>query len=238
MNIKILGTRGEIEVSSPYHSHHSGILVDKKILFDVGEESFLEYQPKYIFITHFHPDHAYFVRSLGKISSLIHLPFSVYGPEKYKEDKRLNVLTKKIKIDSYKITPVPTIHSKKVKSQGYLIEKDKQRIFYTGDMVWIEKKYHYLIKNLDLVITEASFIKKGGMVRRDKETGKVYGHNGIPNLINFFKSFTKDILFVHFGNWFYKNINKSRKELMKLGKEAGIKVFIGYDGMEFNLKNV
>lgn len=58
---------------------------------------------------------------------------------------------------------------------------------------------------------EASFIRKGGVVRKDKETGEIYGHTGIPNLINLFKKFTQNILFIHFGSWFYKDSNAVKK---------------------------
>ena len=50
MIIKILGTRGEIKPSSRYHSKKSGVLVDNKILFDIGEEQFLTENPQQIFI--------------------------------------------------------------------------------------------------------------------------------------------------------------------------------------------
>ena len=36
MNIKILGTRGEIEESAPYHSKKSGVLINNKLLLDCG----------------------------------------------------------------------------------------------------------------------------------------------------------------------------------------------------------
>jgi glyoxylase-like metal-dependent hydrolase (beta-lactamase superfamily II) len=62
MNIKILGTRGEIKVSAPYHSRHSGVLIDNTLLLDCGEPEFLDYKPQAILITHLHPDHAFFVR--------------------------------------------------------------------------------------------------------------------------------------------------------------------------------
>lgn len=62
MHIKILGSKGEIENSLPYHSKHSGILVDDCLLFDVGEKEFLKPHLKAIIVTHLHPDHAYFVR--------------------------------------------------------------------------------------------------------------------------------------------------------------------------------
>jgi len=86
---------------------------------------------------------------------------------------------------------------------------------------------------LDLVITEASFIRKGGMIRRDKKTAKIYGHAGIPNLIKYFAPFTKKILLVHFGGWFYKDAKKAKDKLVKLGKKYGLKIVVGYDGMLF-----
>ena len=93
MKIKILGTRGEIEASALYHSRHSGVLIDKKILLDIGEEEFLKYKPKYILITHLHPDHAFFVREPEKRAK-IRIP--IYTPKDLKQKKS-------VKVDSYKI---------------------------------------------------------------------------------------------------------------------------------------
>ncbi len=222
MKIKILGTRGEIETSSPRHFNHSGILLDGKILLDLGEEKFLKYKPKYIFITHFHPDHAFFVREPEK---RIKIKIPIYSPENLKPGKP-------IKVNSYKFTPIPTFHSKIVDSVAYLVEKKNKRFLYTGDMVWIEKKYHHLFKNLDLVITEASYYRKGGLVRKDKKTGKIYGHTGVPNLINLFKKFTSHIVFLHFGSWFFKDIKEARKKLDKLAKENKLKITVAYDNLE------
>jgi len=230
MNIKILGTRGEIEESAPYHSKHSAVLIDNKLLFDCGEESFAKHKPKALFITHLHPDHAFFVRA-GT-----HRPMSIpiYAPEKY-DDWPITIIKKPIRVSTYNITPIATIHSLKVKSVAYLIEHRKKRILYTGDMIWIEKKYHHLLHDLDLVITEASYIRKGGLVRRDKKTGGIYGHTGIPNLIALFKKYTSTMLFTHFGAWFYKDMKKGRKKLEQLARENDITIIVGYDGLELNI---
>lgn len=234
MKIKVLGTRGEIEPSTAYHARHSGVLVDKAILLDLGEEEFLKYKPKYILITHLHPDHAFFVEEEPKKE--IKIP--IYAPEKNKNKAKVKVLDKEKKLDSYKIIPIPTYHSKKVKSQAYLIEKGGQRILYTGDMIWINKKYHKLLSDLDLVITEASFARKGGLVRRDKETGEIFGHTGVPDLMNLFSRFTKNILFIHFGSWFYDGAGEARKKLKKMSEEYDIKAHVGYEGMELDVKKL
>lgn len=231
MKIKILGTRGEIGPSAPYHSHHSGILIDNTLLFDVGEKEYLAYKPRAIFITHLHPDHAYFVRA-GESMPTARIP--MYTPEPY-DNRNIHALSKKITIGPYTITPIATEHSLKVKSQAYLIEKKKERILYTGDMFWIKKAYHHLLHNLNLVITDGSFIREGGMIRRGKNQEEPYGHTGIPNLIRFFKPFTNTILFTHFGSWFYeKGAKEARKRLKKLGKKYDVRIIVGYDGMTIN----
>ena len=182
MQIKVLGTRGEIESSSPRHTKHSGVLVDNILLFDLGEEEFLNYNPKSVFITHLHPDHAFFITG-NKLNT--HIP--VYAPEASRESEQVTPITSTIQVEPYRITPIPTHHSKLVKSAAYLIENGEEKLLYTGDhLIWINKEYHHLLTGLSLIITDGSHIRQGGMVRKDKETGQLYGHNGIPDLIHLF----------------------------------------------------
>lgn len=232
MKITILGTRGEIKLSAPYHSKKSGILIDGKILLDIGDSRFLQYKPKAILITHLHPDHAYFVRS-GETPEI---PADLFAPEPYK-NMPLTLTKKPFTLNGYIITPIPTIHSAKVVSNAYLIEHKGTRVLYTGDMIWIEKKYHDLLGKLDLVITEASFMRKGGRIRKDPKTGTLFGHTGVPNLISLFKKHTNTILFVHFGSWFYKNMTQSRAQFKQLAKEQDMQLIVGYDGLNLNLES-
>lgn len=224
----MLGTRGEIEPSLPYHAKHSGILVDDRIMFDLGEKKFLQYRPEYIFITHLHPDHAFFVTEPFDSNILL------YAPEQYK-NLNIKIIVNKTEFNGFSITPVPTHHSKLVKSTAYLLERDGKKILYTGDLIWINKEYHPLIEGCDLVITDGSFLRKGGRITRDSETGQIYGHGGIPDLIKLFKSFSKNILFVHFGSWFYENIKESRLKLKQLAAKEDINLTIGYDGLKIEL---
>jgi ribonuclease BN (tRNA processing enzyme) len=226
MKIKILGTRGEIEATMPRHKKQSGILIDGVLLFDLGEKSYVKLAPKAIFITHFHPDHAYFIRR-GHEEDPPDIP--IYAPEAPGKIQRT------VKIGPYRITAIPTHHSKLVASQAYLIKKGRYSILYTGDLVWIDKKYHRLFANVDLVITEASFIREGGFIRRDPKTKALYGHNGVPNLIRLFRPYTENILFTHFGTWFYKDPKAGRAKLAALGKKYGINIFIGHDGKTLQL---
>jgi len=221
MHIKFLGTRGEVDSSAPMHKKHSGILIDG-ILFDVGEKEFLDLKPKEIFCTHLHPDHAFWIGTKEEP------PPHFFYPENIK-------LLEPMKVGDIKVTPIPTIHSKKVRSVAYLIEKDHLRVLYTGDLIWIKKKYQDLLKDLDLVITDGSFNRKGGMIRRDKKTGEVYGHAGIPNLADLFKKLNaKRIIVTHFGEWFLKDVEKGKEQIR--GYSDSIKVEPAFDGKEITLE--
>jgi ribonuclease BN (tRNA processing enzyme) len=263
MKIHILGTRGEIDASTPYHSRHSGILIDNKLLFDLGEKEFLAYKPKLIFLTHLHPDHAYFVRAkqdFPQTQTPIYAP-ECYNTRTHKPDsctkqashpkKSVKKFKSPFKWHGYTITAIPTEHSLKVKSQAYLIEKNKRRVLYTGDLFWIKKKYQKLLGKLDLVITEASYAKEGGMIRRSKkvsakkqtkknpvrniaqELSEPFGHTGVPNLVRLFAPYTKKIVLGHFGTWFFAlGARKANAELAKLGKKYRITIIPGYDGMQ------
>jgi ribonuclease BN (tRNA processing enzyme) len=232
MRLKVLGTRGEIDKSAPRHSRHSGLLVDGELLFDLGEKEFLGAKPRRVFITHLHPDHAFFVRKPAPLG------VPVYAPETWPGVPELMVFPGRMTYRSYSIRAIPTDHSLKVKSTAYLVEKGGRRLLYTGDMFWINKEYRPLLGRLDLVVTEASFLVRGGRIRRDRATGRAFGHAGVPNLIELFRAFTANILFVHFGSWFYADARKSRRTLEALGRRSGVKARAAYDGYELDLDDL
>jgi len=229
MQINILGTRGEIQEADPKHLMHSGVLIDKMILLDIGEKAFLKHNPQYVFITHLHSDHAFFMAPGEEIITRA----SVFAPERSEKLKKMKVISDSMEFAGYRIVPVPVIHSIKVKSVGYLVEKDNKRIFYTGDIASVNKKYFKRLGKLDLVITEASFLRKGGLIRKNKE-GKIFGHNGVPDLVNLFEKFTGRIVFTHVGTWFLKDISSGIQKIKSMERK-GLKLDIAVDGFAIHL---
>jgi ribonuclease BN (tRNA processing enzyme) len=228
MRLRILGTRGNIEAWAPGHVKHSGILVDDRLLLDAGEKEYLSYGPRWIFITHLHSDHM--ALEAGDMAK--HVP--IYVPEACRRLPSAQMVSSRpVVAGPYTITPVPTIHSHRVKSVGYVVEGRAQRVFYSSDMIRIESRYHGRLRDLDLVVTEGSFIRSGGLVRTDARTGKPFGHNGIPDLIEFFSRFTRSIVITHFGSWFFKNLTKSRSRIESFGN--GVRVIPAYDGMTIDV---
>jgi hypothetical protein len=68
--------------------------------------------------------------------------------------------------------------------------------------------------------------------REESLLNEPFGHTGIPNLIRLFAPYTKHIVFVHFGSWFYKAGAEAAKSLIKgYGREHGVLATVGHDGM-------
>ena len=223
MRVEVLGTRGNIQVSAPKYARHSGILIDRRILLDLGEMSYLRRSPRQVFVTHLHPDHAAFLAAGGFPD------IALYLPERSPIVPNAMVVSRAVQVGPHRIIPVPTEHSAQVRSLGYVVERGRRRVFYSSDMISIHRRYYGRLGRLDLVITDGSFIRRGGLVRRDPETGKRFGHAGIPDLIEFFRRFTRRIVTTHFGSWFYADIAKSIQRIGALGNS--VEVLAAQDGM-------
>lgn len=226
MRVEVLGTRGHIQVSAPGHERHSGVLIDD-VLFDLGEREYLDRSPRVIFITHFHEDHAFFVND-----DEIEIGVPVYAPERL-AGRDIRVIRSTVEVNGMRITPVPTNHSENVRSCGYLVEKDLERVLYTGDLISVQARYRDRLPDLDLVITEGSFMRRGGLVRRDPDTGRPHGHTGIPDLVQFFAPIARRIVIAHLGSWFYRDIPAAVKQIESLGLEG--RVIVAEDGTVLDL---
>ena len=229
MKLKILGTRGKIEPSAPNHKNHTGFLLDDNILIDVGEPKYMNHDPQAVVFTHFHPDHAFFVAEKEKFAPRIPL----FGPEPQEFIPGLRIISEKFSIGEYSFSPVPVIHALRLKSLGYIIQKDQKKIFITGDVAWIEKANLEQLPKLDLVVTEATFINKGGRINRKKD--KIFGHTGVPDLIRLLSPLTDKIVFTHYGNWFFEDVEQSLQKIRALKEDDGPELIPAHDGMEIEI---
>ena len=229
MKINILGTRGQIPLEHPNHKKQSGVLINEELLLDLGEKEFLDYNPNYILLTHLHPDHAYFLKTKEILNHK-----NIYVPEENKYLPAAKIIRSSMLLGDYKIIPIPVLHSVHAKSFGYIVQYKNKKLFYSGDLVSVEEKYHNELHDLDVVITEGSFLRNKGVVRKDNKTGRSFGHTGIPQIINLFKPFTRHIILMHFGSWFMKDVEKAHQKLKELETKK-LKITPAHDGQQFYL---
>lgn len=205
---------------------HSGVLVND-VLFDLGERSYLERGPKAVFLTHLHADHAFFTEEESGP-----LPAPTYAPQRWDEHPEVQMIRSSREVSGLTVTAVPTVHSVSYRSNAYLIDDGCSRIMYTGDLVSIQRRYRDRLPEMDLVITDGSFIREGGLVRRD-ERGRPHGHTGIPDLVRFFSPFAPRIVFTHFGSWFFRDADDSVRTIEALSGASSVEA--AHDGMEIEL---
>jgi ribonuclease BN (tRNA processing enzyme) len=197
------------------------------VLFDMGERTYLDLRPSAAFITHLHEDHAFFVND-----DAVEFEMPVYAPQDW-NGRGLRVIRGPVEINGMTVTPIPTVHSATIRSCAYLIEKDLARVLYTGDLISVQDRYRDRIPEVDLVITDGSFMRRGGLVRRDPITGRPHGHTGIPDLVEFFSPLARKIVFTHFGSWFYQNIPSSTEKVRSIG--LTVPVVVAEDGLELEV---
>jgi len=197
------------------------------LLFDVGERHFLEREPRAIFFTHLHHDHAFFTEE-----SAPPLPAPAFAPQRWKGHPELKAARGTKEFGNLIVTAIPTIHSIDYSSCGYIVEDGVSRMMYTGDLIAVRRPYRDRLPDLDLVITDGAFLRRGGLIRRDEE-GRIRGHTGIPDLVKFFSPIARRIVFTHLGSWFFKDVAASAESIRSYSN--GAQVDVAHDGMVIEL---
>ena len=82
------------------------------------------------------------LREPVKLSAQLHVP------EPTKKWPAAQVVSGAVRVDSYRIIPIPTTHSHRTGSVGYIVEAKRRRF-------WSR------LRHLDLVITDGSYMRKG-----------------------------------------------------------------------------
>ncbi len=237
INLKFLGTKGEIEEFTKKHKYHSSLLLEYrkfKLLIDYGEihkQDLKKMKPNALLITHAHPDH-YIWTIKNLITDIpVYLTKETLEYGKFKpENFHIIKPGKKFKIGPFKILPYKVLHSIKCPTIGFKIYVNKKIIIYNPDLVDIVNK-NKILKNVDYYIGDGSSIK-ANLVRR-KIIGKkikFFGHARIITQINWCKKAgikNSQIIFTHLG--------KETIEKEKIFKSQHPEIIFAYDGMKINI---
>ena len=231
IELKFLGTKGEIEESSKIHQYHSSMLIIQdnfRLLIDYGELHKYELskiKPDAILITHAHPDHYIWTKKDYITNIPIYMTKKTFDYGKFKPNNPKIIKEEKLfHIGPFKILGYNVIHSIRCPAVGFKIFVDKKKLVYNPDLIDIINKERILNK-VDYYIGDGSCIM-ANLVRKKGE--KLFGHTRITTQINWCKEKgIKNILFTHLGK------ETLRKEKQFLREHPEIR--LAYDEMELIL---
>lgn len=240
MYIHFIGTKGYIKESNSKHKYHTSLYITHKntrILIDCGlgweNKKFKLKQLDAILLTHWHPDHTHGLKN----KELLYKP-PVYATkdtwkyiEKFPISNRKTIkYNKKFTIGEITFEPFEILHTLKYDAVGYKITIDGKSFFYVSDMISIVKKQKAL-KNILFYIGDGSVINES-LIRRDKKTGKIYGHSCIKAQASMCsKNGVNKMYITHCGTEIVNDWINSKKEIKKIEKKYNVEIIITYDGM-------
>jgi len=231
MRLVFLGTKGEIEESSPRHSYHASLLIiskQSKILIDYGmlrKHSLDELQPEVVLITHAHPDHYAWLNEPVDTQVTVYLTRETldYGKHHPPNSKVIKP-GQQFAIKDIKVTPYRVIHSIRCPAVGYRIESEGKTLVYNSDLVDIVEK-EAVLTGVDYYIGDGSAIK-ANLVRRRGD--QLFGHTRITTQINWCRKFgIEHIIFTHLGK------ETIEHEAAFTGEHP--EAVLAYDGLEMDI---
>jgi len=234
------GTKGLVKEEGLGHRFHTSILYEfqgKKLLVDYGKTNqgnLAKIKPDYILVSHSHPDS---IGGLQDSSIIVSKEIVKEIPELYK-DFNINAKAeyepyKTFRLGSFKITPIPVLHSIRAKMHVFLIQMGNKKVLQATDILsWHSGDREKYVKGLDLAIIDGSSLTK---TLTKGKSGESYGHSSVANQLKNWYSpkNVKRVIVTHLGK---EPLSLGDNELLaKIKEMTKVPVAIATDNTVINL---
>src|SRR5438034_1087533 len=239
MELKFVGTRGEIDVRTRRHRMHTSLLVSyrrAKVMIDCGLDwlgKFQRLHPAAIVLTHAHPDHAWGLKNGA--------PCPVYAPQKtwhtlkHCDIQDRHLIKERMPTKIYGITfeAFPVEHSILAPAVAYRVSAGRACIFFAPDLVFIRDRAAAL-KGVQIYIGDGATLTRPFIRKRGKT---LIGHAPVrTQLMWCAKEDVPRAIISHCGSEIVTtDKRKLRAKLRAMAGKRGVETRIAHDGMKVKL---
>jgi phosphoribosyl 1,2-cyclic phosphodiesterase len=236
MELKFLGTRGEIEARTRRHRMHTSLLVSHRggrVMIDCGLDwlgKLKRVDPSAIVLTHAHPDHAWGLKRGARCP--------VYAPEKTWQELRHYPIKKRrlikertpTKICGITFEAFPVEHSILSPAVGYRVSAGCARIFYAPDLIFIHERGAAL-NGVQIYIGDGATVTRSFIRKRGKA---LIGHSPVRTQLTWCeKEGVAKAIITHCGSEIVTGDEREMSaKLRAIAVERHVEVRIAYDGMK------
>jgi phosphoribosyl 1,2-cyclic phosphodiesterase len=240
MKLTFLGTRGYIDPRTEEHGMHSTCRVTyrgKDILIDCGEDwlgRHDELQPRALFVTHAHPDHA------GGLKDGADFPvyatretWEVLGDLDMREAHTVEP-REPLEVRGINMEAFPLLHSTRAPAVGYRINAGRVAVFYVPDVAYIEDRADALA-GIKAYVGDGASIRQP-LIRKPGDT--IIGHAAVQTQLTWCaKEGVPRALFTHCGSEITETKRDEAEAIVaSLGRDRGVRAEIAKDGMAVVLR--